>query len=588
MTPDEIDALNHQVWERMDNDARQALAQSQAICREAEAIGYQRGLAHALLNNGECHAVLLNYVCAMADLFQAQRLYQELGDASGEAAVLNAIGKIQFRLNDYEAARDCYTRSLEIRRQTGDRRGEASALNNIGLVCFDMARYLEAHDYHLQSQQLHEEAGNPTGAARAINNLGLVYEKLGDMTSALDCHLRSLAIKESLGNLSGVCASLNNLGDLYCRMGDYERALDYNRQGLEMARRTNHRYHEAMAWINMGGSHQALGDLEQAMTCYNQGLAVLEGAGDGFSRAETLLNIADNYTQRDLHDQALDYLQQALALGEALNSQELISRAHQALAALYEARHDSLSALEHYKAYHQASAALFAEEQDHRRQVLEIKAEIDRVRRESEIRRLKNVELAQAYRDLEQANVQKSEMLTILQQQAQELERLTQEDALTGMSNRRHLDQRIAQEYERAQRFDHDLTLALVDIDNFKKINDAHSHLVGDEVLRTVARLLKKGCRSVDVVGRYGGEEFLLLLVETAPPDCHAMCERLRASIEGYEWAQILPGLVVTISIGMATSREAALLEKIIALADERLYKAKREGKNQVCAPSLR
>lgn len=584
MTPAEIDSLNDQIWDLLDNDARRALELCPTARQAAEAAGYTRGLAYALRNSGECHTLLLDYPGAMADLLEALRLFREIQDALGEGTVLNAIGKVYFRLNDYPPSLDCYTESLRLRRQTGDRRGEAGSLNNIGLVYFDMARYLEAHEYHAQSLKIHEEIGNQAGAAIAINNLGLVYEKLDDMDSALDCHLRSLAIKQSLDNLSGVCASLNNLGDLFCRRGDYERALDYNCQGLEIARQTNHRYHEVQSWVNMGEAHQALGDLEQALVCYERGLEILHDSGDGFTRAETLISISDNYSRRGLPDRALDYLQQALELGRSLGSNELISRVHQSLSVVYETQQDAARALEHYKAYHEARAALFTEELDHRKRVLQVKAEIDRMKTEAEIHRLQHVELAQAYRDLEQATAQKSEMLQTLHQQTQELERLTREDALTGLSTRRHLEEMTRVEFERARRFDHDLTIAMVDIDDFKRINDDYSHQDGDAVLQAVAQQLKSGCRSVDVVGRYGGEEFMILLVETGPSPSLAMCERLRATVQNYPWEQIRPGLAVTVSIGLANRREAAELAQIIALSDARLYRAKQQGKNRVCA----
>src|SRR5579872_1549315 len=130
-----------------------------------------------------------------------------------------------------------------------------------------------------------------------------------------------------------------------------------------------------------------------------------------------------------------------------------ISRAHLSLSTVYEAQSDLACALEHYKAYHEARARLFAEEFDHRRKVLQIQAEIDHVKSEAEIHRLKNVELARAYRDLQQADEQKAVLLRTLEQQTQELERLSHEDALTGVSNRRHLDKLAALEYERARRF---------------------------------------------------------------------------------------------------------------------------------------
>lgn len=583
MTTTEIDQLNTYTWEMVDRDARQALDCSRTAREEAEKLGYRRGLASALRNSGECHWVLLDFVSALRDFFEALPLVRELDDTPAEANLLNSIGKIHFRLNDYPAALDYYTQSLHLRQQIGDRRGEAGSLNNIGLVYFDMGRHLDAHRYYSQGLVIHEEIGNKAGAAIALNNLGLVQEMLEDLPSALECHRRSLEIKQQLGNLSGVCVSLNNMGHVSRRMGEYTRALDYNRQSLELARQTGHRYDEAQAWINIGESQQALGDLEQAMLCCEQGLEILRGSGDAFTQVETLLDIGDNCARRGLTEQAVGYLNQALALSESLRSYDMISRVHKALSALYEAQNDLIRALGHYKHYHEAQARLFTEEFDHRKRILQIQAEIDRVRHEAEIHRLKHIELAKAYRDLQQADEQKTALLTTLQLQTQELERLTWEDNLTGVSNRRHLDQMVRLECERARRFDHDLTVAMIDIDDFKRINDRFSHPIGDAVLRRVAQILRNGCRLVDVVGRYGGEEFMLLLIETGLVNSLRQCERLRAAIQDEDWERLAPGLTVTVSIGVADNREAVEPDTMIALSDARLYHAKANGKNQVC-----
>jgi diguanylate cyclase (GGDEF)-like protein len=148
------------------------------------------------------------------------------------------------------------------------------------------------------------------------------------------------------------------------------------------------------------------------------------------------------------------------------------------------------------------------------------------------------------------------------------------------------LDSELLKERERARRFGHPLAVAMLDIDHFKSINDRFSHSLGDEVLRTVARLLRESCRLSDVVGRYGGEEFVLLLPETSVANAALLCEKLRRRIELHGWRSLHPELAgVTISIGVAAEGHetcAAVLDGL-AFADQQLYRAKREGRNRVC-----
>ncbi len=165
-------------------------------------------------------------------------------------------------------------------------------------------------------------------------------------------------------------------------------------------------------------------------------------------------------------------------------------------------------------------------------------------------------------------------------------ERLALQDGLTGLLNRRALDERLAQEVARARRHGHPLTVALGDIDHFKRINDTYGHLVGDEVLKAVARLCQATARGGDSVGRYGGEEIALLLPETTATEGVAVCERLRQAIEGYDWASLAPGLRVTISIGFSDRPDTPHPAALLADADTHLYRAKQGGRNRTCCAS--
>jgi diguanylate cyclase (GGDEF)-like protein len=162
------------------------------------------------------------------------------------------------------------------------------------------------------------------------------------------------------------------------------------------------------------------------------------------------------------------------------------------------------------------------------------------------------------------------------------LERQSLEDPLTGLANRRQFDARFADELARAQRFDHPLTVALLDIDHFKRVNDGCGHSVGDEVLRTVALLLRRECRAIDVVARHGGEEFVILLPETGLEGARVVCEKVRAAIERYAWAKLHVQLTVTASLGVFELAPGMDAGGALERADQLLYAAKQGGRNRV------
>ncbi|MFN9677861.1 MAG: GGDEF domain-containing protein, partial [Betaproteobacteria bacterium] len=154
-------------------------------------------------------------------------------------------------------------------------------------------------------------------------------------------------------------------------------------------------------------------------------------------------------------------------------------------------------------------------------------------------------------------------------------------DALTGLPNRRGLDAALAHRIgeERAK-----FACVLADIDHFKRINDRYSHLVGDEVLRRVGALMREVVRDGDVAARYGGEEFALLLDRVDGRQAVEVCERLRTSIATQPWEQIVGGLAVTISLGVAMRQAGENGEALLGRADGCLYAAKAAGRDRVVA----
>ena len=165
-----------------------------------------------------------------------------------------------------------------------------------------------------------------------------------------------------------------------------------------------------------------------------------------------------------------------------------------------------------------------------------------------------------------------------------ELAELSVRDPLTGLHNRRHADDEIPRLVASAERHGQSLALAMADLDHFKVINDAHSYSVGDEVLRAFARILSQNARATDLVVRYGGEEFLLVMPQTTLEHALVVCERLRRAVSEHEWGAIVPGLRVTVSVGVASTVQSAGLVTLVSSADSALHQAKRGGRDRVVA----
>jgi len=168
---------------------------------------------------------------------------------------------------------------------------------------------------------------------------------------------------------------------------------------------------------------------------------------------------------------------------------------------------------------------------------------------------------------------------------ARELRTASILDALTRVFNRGFFDERFRHEFERAERYGRELSLAVFDVDLFKQYNDRHGHLDGDQVLREMADILRLGLRSTDTVARYGGEEFVALLPETSKTQAVALVERMRQQVERHSFlhGEQQPGGRLTISVGVATFPvDAGAPVSLFDHADQALFQAKSAGRNRV------
>ena len=172
-----------------------------------------------------------------------------------------------------------------------------------------------------------------------------------------------------------------------------------------------------------------------------------------------------------------------------------------------------------------------------------------------------------AYKELESTNAR--------------LKETSFKDEVTGLYNRRFFSIRLEEEISRYRRFNHPVSMVLLDLDGFKAVNDELGHTAGDETLRDVALILMKHSRGINVVSRYGGDEFAILLVETSKAGARLYAERIREVVSRFRFAHGKP-LTVRLGIASLPDDAAASAEELFKMADEALYAAKRSGKNQV------
>lgn len=492
---------------------------------------------------------------------EAMELARATGDAPGEAQALYCLGRNLHSQADYPGVFETQGESLALFRSLGQVDGEARCHNLLGITYRQLADYgraLEMYDVALKGFR---ESGDLKWQARVISNIGNVEIQLGNHSAALELFEQALEIRREIGDTEGAGFDLNNAafgriqralqlrgaGDRDSCQLEAEKALGLLDRALAIARQYGYRRLEAYCLQTMGEAYQAMARPEVALAMADDFLRVAHESNDKWIEAHGMACAGELRHQLGRHAEALPQLQGALAWFESLGARDEAARVLRILSQAHEALEQITEALACIRRAGAIDQALRSEETESRARALAARRRLDQARVETE-----------RYR------------------------RLAMEDSLTGLANRRQLDERLEALVAEARKSGTVVTVALADVDHFKGINDRFSHAVGDEVLRCVGEILRGHCRLGDLVGRFGGEEFMMVFRRLEIRAASEICERVRRSIEGWDWKSIHPQLRVTLSMGLSSSASFDDPQAILDAADHWLYEAKHHGRNQV------
>ncbi len=477
----------------------------------------------------------------------------------------------------------------------------------------DLGAGIRAGQHALELAGMH---GRRALQARAHTELGALYGSHGLTKSALEHLQGALAVLEN-HDLPVPPSLHNNLGNIYLNRDRPQEALGYFTRAREEFVAQDDMFRASQARSNEGRALLALDRVPEAVEAFEEGVAWQEKLTNSSYYAAALSKSAIGYARAGYVSRAEARFTQALAAIEALGQadpfeeeirgnygnflmeqgrfEEALGQYERALERTRAATKVSrVAALLERKARALAGLRRFEEAYKAVREHMEMSEQLEDEASDL-LLRLQLLELESTVSgDSEMHAVARQAMLDAnreLRERTRYLEDLSVTDDLTGLFNRRYFRLRVVEEEARAQRQGHDMALMVIDVDHFKAVNDSHSHAIGDKVLREVAAQLQHAFRETDVVARWGGEEFAVLLTGFNGYGASVIAERARESIENHDWASYGEGLALTVSIGIASLNEVVPLaprgaagghnEALFDLADARLYKAKSLGRNR-------
>ncbi|MFG6462537.1 diguanylate cyclase [Roseateles sp. DXS20W] len=504
-------------------------------------------------------------------------------------AVLTLLAQQYPRLGQLTASARCATEALALAERLGDDRLRADALTTQAFVYSQLLMGREALSTGMKALAAARRAGDAVREAWALCRIGIAYASLDNPQQAQASVGQALEIAEAQGAAEVRFACLNNLAYFWLRCVEEARVAGDAATLAEavcQARRTAEQA-TALAREASGSPYQV------AVAASNLINALL--AGGLLDEALPLLNefghLAHDHGYRMLAIEA--DAQRAVFLGlkgEPVQAARMLEALLNATPEpppklrrlLVRSLYDTHKASGRYREALAWLEALVSLDRQITRDNLVLQTEVILIREQVEQAQARaESAAADARRERARAAHLESEQQR-LREHANALDRAAHEDVLTGLHNRRHAEFALPLLVEGARVAGQVISVATLDVDWFKRINDTHGHAVGDAVLQQLAQLLRHRLRSADLMARIGGEEFLAVLVGISPPQAAEICERLRLAVAEHDWAATAPGLVVRVSVGIAGGLPPLQADQLLQRADQALYAAKRGGRNRV------
>ncbi|NHQ85795.1 diguanylate cyclase [Iodobacter sp. HSC-16F04] len=518
---DVIDNINLRARQMCLHNKESALGLAEQACKLAVQIEYHLGYAQGLLN----HARAL----ARDPFFEESIALMRHSLMLGEEHALHA--HIVDSLLEIAAAYYCQC--------------EYDLALQYWSYCLDLSLNLSDDHAYIQAQI----------------GLGQIYYAHDDFAAALEHHKQAAEFVSKINN-DQLCALLYiNLGGDYLSLLEYDEALTFLQQGLFYAKKASHLEYVSEALCLIGQVQWGLGKYQIARRNLLAALKLNLQLENQWGMAANYLALGKiSLARRDVQS-AEAYLAQGLLHATLRSAANLIFQFELLMADLAELKGDFKLALAYFKRFHHGQQAVKSQLSPHKLQAMKMQLEIESAR-------LENADLRR-----QRASQHK---------EIQRVERLASYDGLTGILNRRGLEEQGSELFQRQRQNQQSLSVLMIDVDHFKKVNDGCGHPVGDKVLRQIAALLKSGCRQDDLVGRYGGEEFVVLLPNHEGVAATEVGERLRSLVDAWIWSRIHPELNITISVGIASIVDDPSLEALLSRSDQCLYQAKQQGRNRV------
>jgi len=551
---EKIVIYNQLAEEYLNQDPEKSLFNAKEALKIANKTGIDSLIAKAQKNIGTAFYFLGNFSEAQRFYDYSLNNYNKINHNSGIATVLNNLGLVYKKKNELDKALEYYLESIRIEQVLGNRQGIAMSLANIGNIYYELNDHDKALDYFKQALSIYEEIKDKPGISTILNNIGMIFDESRNYNVALDYYFQSLYLDEELGNSRGMATTYNNIG---------------------------------IAYINL----DLPGKAEEYLT---KSLTLTTRIGEKYGIANTNLNLGYLFLGENRNILAKEHLEKALVIALELGAIDLIESSYKYLSDLYNNLKDYKKSLEFYRLY--TDRIIQNYEDDYLLNIRKIENRYhtsDKFREKSSFFPFQNsftkyflivalfLIIIIIFLIYSRFRI-KSKYIKEFENKNKELKEIASTDPVTGMINRREVINHIEYEIYKFERYNRPFVVVMCDIDDFKNLNDKYGHACGDYVLKELAILMDIGSRKQDIVGRWGGDEFLMLLPETNIYGGLILSEKIKERIKQKNFFYKGNDIYITVTFGISSYTEITEIDEIIKEADDALYEGKRKGKDCV------
>lgn len=538
-------------------------------------------------------------------------VYTALQNKKLVARTLNTLAEAERYMGNLVIALNYSLRGLEIHEQIDDPVGRVKALVGAGIIYRHIGRYEKSlkhiHEAHLYYKDVNDE----NNIAKTSNQLGFIYTRLKQYDEARSFYQLSIDLSEKI-ELKTLASALREMAVIDLDSGDYESAMVMAKKSHKINQRESDKSKGAISARVIANIYRAQKDNAKAVDYYRESLQLATEANSKIYKIKAQTALAGILIGKDTKE-AIRLLRKSVELSTQINnnSETLYAyrnfrKAEKSRGNIAESLHYAEKELELTEVIHNEknSNKLIVEKANLHSHKMEI--ELESLREKARLGQLElakknnEIEIAEKTKTITQLELVKNKYANITlalllamcvllvvfiyrrfvatTKRNKELDKLAARDPLTNCYNRRILFDRLERDLENSEPLDQ-YCIIMADIDHFKRVNDNHGHSAGDSVLREVANILQACVRQDDVVARFGGEEFCIILNRTSPEQAMRIAENMRYKVENSRFDEV----IVTCSFGVTSFQfNAKEPAELIDQADVALYKSKSLGRNQV------